>query len=114
MISGDFNSHYQVTAKSMIKQQLFLGWILSTKYTKELASSLKQDFRAIKEQWTNKTSNVSDLISEPEGEEDVSDTDTDSDITDDEENSSGSAGEESQNFLDNILTAARPWSTNGR
>ena len=84
-------------------------WILNTKYI-----IWKQDFRAIKEQWTNKTSNVSDLISEPEGEEDVSDTDTDSDITDDEENSSGSAGEESQNFLDNILTAARPWSTNGR
>ena len=84
-------------------------------HTKKFGSSWKRDFKAIKEQWTNKTSNVSDLISVPEG--DVSDTDTDSDSTDEGEDSSGSAGEGKpgpKDFLDSILTAARPWSIDGR
>ena len=117
MIGGDFNSHYQIALKPMVKQQLLLGRILNTKHIKKFGSSWKRDFKAIKEQWTNKPSNVSDLISAPEGEGDVSDTDTDSDSTDDGEDSCDSAGEGKpgpNNFLESILSAPRPWSINGK
>ena len=114
MKSGDFNARYQSALKAMSKQQMLLGQVLDTKYTKQFGTSWKKDFRVLKQKWTN-LQNLSvpgSMIEDADGSESA----TDSDATD-EEGYSGSETEEEmepKSFLVSILTAARPWSTNGR
>ena len=67
-----------------------------------------------KQKWTN-TSSVSNRNSLA-GDVVGSDTTTDSDTTVEEDFSSSGTEEETEpkSFLDRVLTAERPWSTNGR
>ena len=113
MKGGDFNARYQSAIKSMAKQQMLLGRVLKTKYTKQFGTIWKKDFSVLQQKWTN-PSNVSDPSSMT-GDADGPDTTTDSDNKD-EEGSSSSEEEETEpkSFLDSVLTATRPRSTNGR
>ena len=117
MVGEDFDSRYRIVLRSMAKQQLLLEKILNTKYSKKFGSSWKTDFKAIKEQCSKGPNNISDTTTVPEAEGDNSDSNTDSDSISDGEDYSGSEGygkPEPKYFLDNILTAARPWSIDGR
>ena len=98
----------------MGKQQMLLGRVLDTKYSKQYGSTWKKDFKVLKQKWTNPqnvsdTSASNDDTGEPEKAGDSDDTS--------EHESSGSEEEDEtdpKSFLEKVLTAVRPWSTGGR
>ena len=92
---------------------MILRKVLNNKYSKTYSSNCKADFKAIKYQCSKYSSIVSDMTTEHE----VGGDDFCTESMDNDEDSSDSEGDDkpaAKDFLDTILTAARPRSFNGR
>ena len=85
---------------------------MDNKYNQVYGSNWRADFKAMKDQCTKKDSSVvSDKITNPEPEGDDSGID-DADTDDDTSDSEGTERAAAKDFIDSIVTAARPWSLN--
>ena len=108
------NARYESALKALAKQQMLLGKVLNTKYTKEYGTTWKKDFKVPQQPEVN-PHNALDACSgkDNNGELDINE---DSDGETEEESSDSDTGKKtkSKSLLDGILTAPRSWSNGDR